>query len=149
MIENGLDVYASKDGFKADGVSYPAGSWVIPMDQPFSAMAKEVLSGRSIRCDRAGTESDWPPALRRDRLRSSEPRVRANIVETLWSDDREGARALLEVAIRDDDNRVAGNACLAFYNAGDTRSLTRLAEMIESPDLKEQDYGCMGDRSVP
>jgi len=43
MIENGLDVYASKDGFKADGVSYPAGSWVIPMDQPFSAMAKELF----------------------------------------------------------------------------------------------------------
>ncbi|MGB6783633.1 MAG: M14 metallopeptidase family protein, partial [Terracidiphilus sp.] len=43
MIENGLDVYASKDGFKADGVGYPAGSWVIPMDQPFSAMAKELF----------------------------------------------------------------------------------------------------------
>ncbi|HWG21110.1 MAG TPA: M14 metallopeptidase family protein [Terracidiphilus sp.] len=43
MIENGLDVYASKDGFKANGVSYPAGSWVIPMDQAFSAMAKELF----------------------------------------------------------------------------------------------------------
>lgn len=43
MIENGLDVYASKDGFTANGVKYPAGSWVIPMDQPFSAMAKELF----------------------------------------------------------------------------------------------------------
>jgi Zinc carboxypeptidase len=43
MIDNGLDVYASKDGFKANGVSYPAGSWVIPMDQAFSAMAKELF----------------------------------------------------------------------------------------------------------
>jgi hypothetical protein len=43
MIENGLDVYASKDGFVANGVKYPAGSWVIPMDQPFSAMAKELF----------------------------------------------------------------------------------------------------------
>lgn len=43
MIDNGLDVYASKDGFIANGVSYPAGSWVIPMDQPFSAMAKELF----------------------------------------------------------------------------------------------------------
>jgi hypothetical protein len=43
MIENGLDVYASKDGFKANGVSYPAGSWVIPMDQAFSPMAKELF----------------------------------------------------------------------------------------------------------
>jgi hypothetical protein len=43
MIDNGLDVYASKEGFKANGVAYPAGSWVIPMDQPFSALAKELF----------------------------------------------------------------------------------------------------------
>ena len=43
MIDNGLDVYASKSGFKANGVTYPAGSWVIPMDQPFSALAKELF----------------------------------------------------------------------------------------------------------
>ncbi len=43
MIDNGLDVYASKAGFKANGVAYPAGSWVIPMDQPFSALAKELF----------------------------------------------------------------------------------------------------------
>jgi hypothetical protein len=43
MIDNGLDVYASKDGFTANGVKYPAGSWVIPMDQAFSPMAKELF----------------------------------------------------------------------------------------------------------
>ncbi len=43
MIDNGLDVYASGSGFKANGVSYPAGSWVIPMDQPYSALAKELF----------------------------------------------------------------------------------------------------------
>lgn len=43
MIDNGLDLYASKSGFKANGVDYPAGSWVIPMDQPFSALAKELF----------------------------------------------------------------------------------------------------------
>src|SRR5271165_6093839 len=43
MIDNGLDVYVTKDGFKANGVSFPAGSWVIPMDQAFSAMAKELF----------------------------------------------------------------------------------------------------------
>ena len=43
MIENGLDVYTSKDGFTANGVKYPSGSWVIPMDQPFSPMAKELF----------------------------------------------------------------------------------------------------------
>src|SRR6204780_3768805 len=43
MIDNGLDVYATKSGFKRNGVTYPAGSWVIPMDQPYSAMAKELF----------------------------------------------------------------------------------------------------------
>jgi hypothetical protein len=43
MIENGLDVYATKDGFKANGGSYPAGSWVIPMDQAYAEMAKELF----------------------------------------------------------------------------------------------------------
>jgi hypothetical protein len=27
MIDNGLDVYTAKTGFKANGVAYPAGSW--------------------------------------------------------------------------------------------------------------------------
>ncbi|HEX4037572.1 MAG TPA: M14 metallopeptidase family protein [Acidobacteriaceae bacterium] len=43
MIENGLDVYQTQAGFHANGISYPTGSWVIPMDQPFSPMAKELL----------------------------------------------------------------------------------------------------------
>ena len=43
MIDNGLDVYSTQAGFAANGVSYPAGSWVIPMDQPFSALAKELF----------------------------------------------------------------------------------------------------------
>ena len=43
MIENGLDVYASKDGFTANGVSYPKGSWVIPMDQAYAPIAKELF----------------------------------------------------------------------------------------------------------
>jgi hypothetical protein len=43
MIDNGLDVYQTKDGFKANDISYPAGSWVIPMDQPFSGLAQELF----------------------------------------------------------------------------------------------------------
>jgi hypothetical protein len=43
MIDNGLDVYQSKPGFRANGIDYPDGSWVIPMDQPFSPMAKELF----------------------------------------------------------------------------------------------------------
>jgi hypothetical protein len=43
MIDNGLDVYQTQAGFQANGVNYPPGSWVIPMNQPFSPMAKELM----------------------------------------------------------------------------------------------------------
>ena len=43
MIENGLDVYQTRPGFKANGIDYPAGSWVVPMDQPYAAMARELF----------------------------------------------------------------------------------------------------------
>lgn len=43
MLENGLDVYAANKGLDANGVHYPAGSWVIPMNQPFAPMAKELF----------------------------------------------------------------------------------------------------------
>ena len=43
MIENGLDVYQTQAGFRANGVDYAVGSWVIPMDQAFSPMAKELM----------------------------------------------------------------------------------------------------------
>ena len=47
MMDNGLDVYQTSAGFQANGITYPAGSWVIPMDQPFSPMAKELM-GRQV-----------------------------------------------------------------------------------------------------
>jgi hypothetical protein len=43
MLDNGLNVYQTKAGFAVNGLSYPAGSWVIPMDQPFSGLAKEMF----------------------------------------------------------------------------------------------------------
>jgi len=43
MIDNGLDVYQTGAGFEANGISYPSGSWVVPMDQAFSPMAKELM----------------------------------------------------------------------------------------------------------
>jgi hypothetical protein len=43
MLDNGLNVYQTKSGFAVNGLTYPAGSWVIPMDQPFSGLAKEMF----------------------------------------------------------------------------------------------------------
>jgi hypothetical protein len=43
MIENGIEVHRAKEAFHANGVTYPAGSWVILMDQPFSGLVKELF----------------------------------------------------------------------------------------------------------
>ena len=43
MQENGLQVHGVAGAFTANGRKYPAGSWVILMNQPYSAMAKELF----------------------------------------------------------------------------------------------------------
>jgi Zinc carboxypeptidase len=43
MLMNGVEVHRAKEAFHANGIAYPAGSWVILMDQPFSNLAKELF----------------------------------------------------------------------------------------------------------
>jgi hypothetical protein len=43
MLENGLTIHATTAGFKANGREYPAGSWVILMNQPYAGLAKELF----------------------------------------------------------------------------------------------------------
>jgi hypothetical protein len=43
MLENGLKINATAAGFKANGREYPAGSWVILMNQPYAGLAKELF----------------------------------------------------------------------------------------------------------
>jgi hypothetical protein len=65
----------------------------------------------------------------RSRLSESDPRIRANAVEALWSTDTEEARELLEFASHDSNNRVAGNAVLGLYRMGEVSTLTELVKM--------------------
>ena len=43
LILQGLEVYQSKSPLALGQGSYPAGSWVIPMNQPFAGLAKELF----------------------------------------------------------------------------------------------------------
>ncbi|MGC2299228.1 MAG: M14 metallopeptidase family protein, partial [Acidobacteriaceae bacterium] len=43
MQENGIEIRESQTGFHANDRDYPAGSWVILMNQPYSSMAKELF----------------------------------------------------------------------------------------------------------
>jgi hypothetical protein len=46
LIDNGLEVHRAARLFHANGIDYPAGSWVVLMDQPFSGLAKELFEAQ-------------------------------------------------------------------------------------------------------
>ena len=43
LIQQGVEVYQSKSALTLGATSYPAGSWVIPMNQPFAGMVQELF----------------------------------------------------------------------------------------------------------
>ena len=43
LVFSGIDIYKSAKPFVSDGVSYPAGTWVIPMDQAFARYVKVLF----------------------------------------------------------------------------------------------------------
>lgn len=43
LINHGLDVMQSDKPATIDGRSYAAGSWIVPMDQPFAGLARELF----------------------------------------------------------------------------------------------------------
>ncbi|MBV8674879.1 MAG: hypothetical protein JOZ33_15735, partial [Acidobacteriaceae bacterium] len=46
LLDNGLEVHRAARAFHANGIDYPAGSWVVLMDQPFSGLAKELFEAQ-------------------------------------------------------------------------------------------------------
>lgn len=43
LMTNGIEVHQATQPFAANGQNYPAGSWVILMDQPFAGLVKELF----------------------------------------------------------------------------------------------------------
>jgi hypothetical protein len=85
------------------------------------------------------------------RLSESDPRVRANAVESLWGVDTPEARALLGFAVNDGDNRVAGNALLGLYYLGATSSLVNVIKLAgtESKLSRSSAAWVMGESGDP
>jgi|GEM_PF-1620830 len=67
-------------------------------------------------------------------LLDDDPRVQANAVEALWSFDPEDARPLLTNAARSKTPRVAANAAVGLYRAGDLASFKLLFGMAGHED---------------
>jgi hypothetical protein len=100
-----------------------------------------LLIGRSIK------SVSWVQS----RLAESDPRTRANAVETLWGMETAEARKLLRTAARDGHNRVAGNALIALYRMGDVWMIPELFKMAvsESPMFRSSAAWAMGESGDP
>jgi hypothetical protein len=46
LLLNGIEVHQAAKPFAANGRDYPAGSWVVLMDQPFAPLAKELFEAQ-------------------------------------------------------------------------------------------------------
>jgi hypothetical protein len=67
-----------------------------------------------------------------EQLRAEDPRVRANVVESLWGTTSVAAQRLFRAAANDPHNRVAGNALLGLYRCGAAESIRLITEMAGS-----------------
>ena len=63
MIAMGIEVYESEQAFASDGISHPAGTWVIPMNQPFSLFVKSIFEEQRFP-DLAKSPNMWQGLVR-------------------------------------------------------------------------------------
>jgi hypothetical protein len=63
-------------------------------------------------------------------LSSDDPRLRANVVESLWSVDAHHTRTLLAAALNDSNNRVVGNALFGLHLLKDDSVPEQLGSML-------------------
>lgn len=61
-------------------------------------------------------------------------RVRANALESLWGRDDEQALARYRRALQDQAPRVAANACVGLYLAGETEAVRELHSLAQHPE---------------
>jgi hypothetical protein len=65
--------------------------------------------------------------------RAPDARVRANLIEGLWSVEATGKSELLWKATKDTNHRVVANALLGLYRLGDPEAVTRLTMLAGDP----------------
>jgi HEAT repeat protein len=85
----------------------------------------QVRSKAALLLGRAHRNLAWV----RQKLRDPDPRIRANAVESIWGVTGAEAVALFAEAMRDEHNRVVGNACLGLFLCGQPAATEALVEM--------------------
>ncbi len=93
-------------------------------DDPRIRARMALLLGRITRAH------DWFQALEQDR----DPRVRANVVESLWSAGSESSAGCFTRGLHDPHHRVVANSLVGLYLQGDTSSISGLVDLAEHPE---------------
>ena len=63
------------------------------------------------------------------RMAQADPRIRANVIEAIWSVHSREAQILLRSALADANNRVVGNALLGLYSMGECSVIPEIVLM--------------------
>jgi hypothetical protein len=90
----------------------------------------QVRSKAATLYGRTSHNAEWV----RGRLEESDPRVRANAVESLWGERSEAALAVLKEAARDRHHRVAANALIGLAQLDAREVSASLKKMVVSED---------------
>ncbi len=93
-----------------------------------------VRSKLALLVGRAARAQAWVRILRQD----PDPRVRANAIESLWDVGSAFAAVCFDLGLKDAHQRVAANSAVGLHRMGDARSVARLAEMAESPEIEQR-----------
>ena len=70
-----------------------------------------------------------------------DPRVRANILESLFGINSEFVLQMFRSNVADDNCRIAGNAVLGLYLLGDVASISLIHQMVKHPEARFRNTG--------
>lgn len=71
-----------------------------------------------------------------NRTEDYDPRVRANIIESLYGINSDFVEKIFRDNVNDEHNRVAGNAVLGLYLLGDASSVPLIYDMAKHPEAR-------------
>ncbi len=114
---------------------------LVPVLMQIFRSADSYLRARlSLSIGKHHRNKDWIE----DRMRDTDPRVRANAVAANWLQKDDAALTLFAAALRDPHHRVIANGAVGLYYAGDLRSLRVFGELLGNQDPNCRAAGLWG-----
>jgi hypothetical protein len=131
MIDNGLEVHQTSGKFPANGREYPAGSWVILMDQPYSPLAKELFERQKYPQGDDGKALDHRPYDVTGWTLPLQMGVEVAPITTPVTDAQRAALQLVTKIVLP-DGEVLGDGKSFFLNACQNQSFRALNEVFSA-----------------